>query len=189
MEEFMLGLIPKILYDMVRARVGDAAADALKESIGLPVDRTFRLNDVYPDDGFRRMAAAAQAMLKMPDRELWDAYADAFCRDALQRWPTWWSMSKSARELLERQPTIHNCFATGVQDPAARNAITDKFLVERRQDELVTHYRSPNWLCALYEALARWVLRYYGETAHISQSRCMNRGDPECEIHIRWAPN
>jgi CheY-like chemotaxis protein len=29
--------------------------------------------------------------------------------------------------------------------------------LERRDGELVTHYRSPNQLCGLYKALARWV--------------------------------
>jgi hypothetical protein len=58
-------------------------------------------------------------------------------------------MSRTSREFLERQPTIHNCFATGVRDSEARRAVTDKFRIEKLDQEIVTHYRSPNQLCSM----------------------------------------
>jgi hypothetical protein len=183
----MIGLIQKILLDLVESRGGRAGADEVKRRAGVPIDRTFRLDTVYPDDEWQALFAAACEVLALPRETVLEAYADCFCRDALERWPTWFRMSRTARAFLERQPVIHNCFATGVRDPDARRAVTDKFLLESRVGELVTHYRSPNQLCDLYRALARWILRHYGEEAAIEEVRCMQRGDPECEMHIRWA--
>jgi hypothetical protein len=96
-------------------------------------------------------------------------------------------MSRTARAFLERQPAIHNSFATGARDPATRKAIADKFDMEKRAGELVVHYRSPNRLCGLYIALAGWIIRHYGEQAQITETRCMKRGDPACEVHVRWS--
>jgi hypothetical protein len=54
----------------------------------------------------------------------------------------------------EMQPRIHNTFAVGLQGPEERNAVRDKFRLEKVGDELVVHYRSPNRLCEIYKAIA-----------------------------------
>jgi heme-NO-binding protein len=182
----MVGTIQKILLDMVEGEAGAGAVEEVKRRAGVPEDRIFRLDTVYPDAEWQRLLAAACEVLQVTREQAVELYADYFCRDAVKRWPTWFQMSHTSRELLERQPTIHNCFATGVRDPEARQAVTDKFRIEKLENEIVTHYRSPNQLCDLYEALARWIIHYYGEQATIWQTRCTRRGDPECEIHVRW---
>ena len=182
----MVGTIQKILLDMVEGEADAAAVAEVKRRAEVPVDRVFRLDTVYPDDEWQRLLAAACEVLQVTREQAMEIYARYFCEDATQRWPTWFRMSRSSRQFLERQPTIHNCFATGVRDPEARKAVTDKFRIEKLDKEIVTHYRSPNQLCDLYEALARWIISYYGERATIWQAQCTRRGDPECEIHVRW---
>ncbi len=49
------------------------------------------------------------------------------------------------------------------------------------------HYRSPNQLCGLYTATARWIINHYGDDASIEETKCLKQGDSECEIRIRWA--
>jgi len=73
-----------------------------------------------------------------------------------------------------------------VRDPDSRKAVVDKFRIERFDDKIVTHYRSPNKLCSLYKALARWMFSHYGDEALIEETKCMHRGDEECEIHVIW---
>lgn len=182
----MVGVIQKVLLDLALLRGGPQAVSRIYLAAGIPEDRRFRIDTVYPDDEWQRMLAAACDVLELSPEALETAYAEQFGRDALRRWPVWFSMSRNAREFLERQPTIHNTFATGVRDPEARHGIRDKFRLERREQELITHYRSPNELCGLYKALARWVLRHYEEQATIEEPLCLKRGDAECEIHIRW---
>lgn len=182
----MVGLIQKVLFDLVEQVGGPAAVAEVRLRAGIPDDRNFRIGTVYPDDEWQRLLAATCAVLGKPQDEIERAYAEFFGRDSLRRWPVWFEMSANARQFLERQQTIHNTFATGVRDAGARSDIRDKFRIELHEHEIVTHYRSPNQLCGLYKALARWVLDHYREQAAIEEPRCAKQGDAECEIHIRW---
>lgn len=182
----MVGLIPKVLLDLVETLRGVDAANDMKRRAGIDPERRFRLDTVYPDEEWQRLLSAACAVLEVTQEQAEVAYAAHFMRDAQARWPVWFDMSKTARQFLLRQQTIHNTFATGVRDAEARAGIRDKFRIEEHERELVTHYRSPNELCGLYKALARWVLDHYSETATIDERTCMKRGDAECEIHVVW---
>jgi hypothetical protein len=152
----------------------------------VPPDRVFRIGETYSDDEWQRLLRAACDVLRCSETEAMDAYAEVFGRDALSRFSKWFEISANSREFLERQATIHNVFASGVRDPEARRAVVDKFRIERREREIVAHYRSPNRLCSLYKSLARWMFRHYGDEALIEEQQCMLRGDDECEIHVIW---
>lgn len=182
----MIGIIQKILLDMIETEAGSAGLDRLKREAGIPSDTIYRIDTVYPDGECLKLFEIAGKILSLETPALFERYSGYFCRDALQRWPTWFETSKSSREFLERQPTIHNCFATGLRDAEARKAVTDKFRIERTAEGLITHYRSPNRLCGLYKALGRWIVDYYGERVEIQEPTCMLRGDPQCDIHIHW---
>lgn len=183
----MVGLIQKILFDMVESTAGADAVVEVRRRAGVPADKEFRIDEDYDDEEWRRLLAAACGVLDVTQEQAEKVYADFFFKDMLQRWPMWFQMSKNAREFLERQPRIHNGFATGVQDPEARRSINDKFELEKCNGELVMHYRSPNELCGLYKALARLIINHYGDQASVEETRCLKRGDAECELHIRWA--
>lgn len=171
---------------MVESEVGEDRLSQVMDRAGMPAAYEFRMNEVYPDDQWGRLFKAVCETLNVNEQDAYAQYAVFFIADAQRRWPTWFEMSRTAREFLERQPHIHNGFSTGIQDPDARQAINDKFSLDSAGDELIVHYRSPNKMCGFYEALARAVLAHYGEEAVLEQKRCMRKGDPECEIHIRW---
>jgi hypothetical protein len=182
----MLGLIPKILLKWVTADYGEETALEIRRRAGCPPDLDFRINEVYEDELWVRLVVASLDVLNIPAERLEEGYARYFLKDAQRRWPTWFKMSKNAREFLERHPSIHNNFADGIRDPAECERIKDKFRLERLDNRIVTHYRSPNRHCYLYECLAREVLKLYDEQATIEQPKCVKRGDPECEIWITW---
>ncbi len=182
----MVGLIQKILLDLVDEKAGPEAVAEVKRRAGVAPERIFRIGEVYSDDEWQRLLNAATDVLHASDAELLDAYAERFGRDALRRFPMWFEMCANSRDFLERQATIHNVFASGVRDPDARRAVVDKFRIETRENEVVTHYRSPNRLCGLYKALARWMLRHYGDEGAVEERKCLLRGDDECELHVTW---
>ena len=182
----MLGLIHRTLLSLIESAAGGEAVAEVKRRAGVPEDRAFRMGESYNDDAWQRLLASTCALLNISPAQAEEVFADFFGQDALQRWPTWFAMSKNARQFLERQPAIHNSFATGVHDSAARAAIADKFKLEKRDRELVMHYRSPNRLCGLYMAMARWIIKHYGDHAVVDETRCLKNGDPECELHILW---
>lgn len=183
----MVGLMPKTLLDFVESSAGAERACEVRRLAGISDDRRFRIDEVYDDDEWRRMLDAARVVLDVSQADAERAFADFFFEDALRRWPMWFRMSGTAREFLERQPRIHNGFATGVASPSDREAINDKFTLEQNPGELIMHYRSPNQLCGLYMALARWIINHYGDEATIEETSCLKQGANECEIHIRWA--
>jgi hypothetical protein len=183
----MLGLIQKLLLELVEERAGAEGVSEVMRRAEVPPDRVFRIGEAYSDEEWQRLFRAAVEVLRCGEAEFMDAYAEVFCRDALSRFPKWFEMSANSREFLERQVTIHNVFASGVRDPEARKAVVDKFRIEKHEGEIVTHYRSPNRLCSLYKSLARWMFRHYGDEARIEEPKCMLRGDEECELHVIWS--
>lgn len=185
----MVGIIQKVLMDLVAEDGGPEAVAAVRTAAGVPEDRIFRLGVNYDDAECRRLFEAAAEHLGLEEEAFWERYADAFLRDALRRWPTWFAMSPTAQAFLARQPVIHNCFAAGLRDPHERRAVADKFLLEENvPGELVLTYRSPNRLSALYVALARRVLAHYGEQAEIEVTPLEADGPEEVvRLRVRWA--
>lgn len=183
----MVGLVQKLLMDLIEESAGADAVAEVKRRADVPADRVFRMDEVYDDEEWRRLLVATCDVLELTPDQAEQAFADYFCKDALQRWPMWFQMSKNAREFLLRQPAIHNGFATGVRDAESRQAITDKFEVEEKDQDLVVHYRSPNKLCGLYMKLAKWIINHYGDNATVNEKQCSKNGHAECEIHVQWA--
>lgn len=182
----MVGLIHKMLLDLVEAAAGADAVPEVKRKAGIDESKVFKLDEVYEDAEWQRLLAATCKTLNLSPEDAEAAFADHFFEDALGRWPMWFKMAKTGREFLERQPDIHNNFARSMELPEHRENIGAKFRVDKEDHELVTHYRSPNQLCGLYTALARRILDHYGDEASIEETSCIKNGDDECEIHIRW---
>jgi hypothetical protein len=176
----MLGYPLKLLLNAIESRHGHEAVTQTLAEAGLPADRAYRLNEPYADSEAQRLMTAASQWISVED------IAEVFFRETLVRFPTWFEMCKTSRELLEMQPEIHNTFAVGLQRPNERDAVRDKFRLEKLDDELVVHYRSPNYLCDMYKAIARRVFQHYHDVATIDEPRCMKRGDAECELRLRW---
>ncbi len=182
----MVGLIQKILIDMILGIGGEDALKKIKHAADVPLDKTFQINTVYSDEEWQRLFAATLKVLKLTPEQAEITYGEYFGKDATQRFPTWFKMSKNSYEFLSIQPKIHNCFASSVLDSESRKAINDKFRIEQFPNQLITHYRSPNKLCSLYIVLAKWILNYYHDVALIEEKKCMKSGQDECEIHIQW---
>lgn len=182
----MLGYPFRPLLQAIEAKGGAAAVAEAKRRAGVPPDRVYRMSETYGDEECQRLLAAAGEVLGLGVEETCDLWAAAFLEDTQKRFPAWYRMCADSRALLEYHPEIHNGFAASLKDPEASRAVTDKFRLEKLEQELIVHYRSPNRLCALYRALARRVVALYGDEASIEEARCLHRGDAECEIHIRW---
>ncbi|WP_299396877.1 heme NO-binding domain-containing protein [Pelagibius sp.] len=182
----MLGYPFRPLLQAIEAAGGMAAVGEVKRRAGVPAGRTYRMSEVYSDTECQRVLAAAVDVLGRSAEEICDLWAAAFLEDTQKRFPTWYAMCADARALLECHPEIHDGFAASLTDPEASRAVAQKFRIEKRERELIVHYRSPNRLCRLYRALAQRVIAHYGDAADVEETQCLHRGDPECEFRIRW---
>ena len=176
----MLGYPLKTVMKAIEVRYGREAVERVLAKAGIAPDRVYRLNVPYEDSEAASLFSAASQLLTIEDM------AQAFFDDAVSRFPQWFQMCKTSREFLEMQPVIHNTFALGLQQPQEREAVREKFRLEKLTDELIVHYRSPNRLCDIYQAIARRVFQHYRETGSIDETKCMKRGDYECEMRVRW---
>jgi hypothetical protein len=185
----MIGLIQKILLDMVRELGGTEALQEVKQRTGLAADFEYRIDTDYDNDEARRLLDNACAVLGVDSDTAFKHYAQHFLRDATERFPTFFSISGSARELLGRQPAIHNMLASGLRDAEKRHAINDKFAVRNVPGEpLEVRYQSPNYWCGLYFALAHEAGKHYGERVDIEVAQCRMRGDANCLFRLNFAP-
>ena len=182
----MLGYPFRPLLQAIEDEAGAEAVAAVKHRAGVPPDRTYRISETYADAECQRLLAAACEVLALTVEQTCDRWAEAFLKDTQKRFPAWFAMCANSRALLECHPEIHNGFAASLRDPEASQAVINKFRLEKLERELIVHYRSPNRLCVLYRALARRVVALYGDEADVEETRCLHRGDEECEIHIRW---
>lgn len=53
------------------------------------------------------------------------------------------------------------------------------------EDEVLVHYSSPLKMCAFAEGLIEAAAKDYNEKVSIFQTKCMLKGDSECEIHVK----
>ncbi len=182
----MVGVIHQLFFEFVEKNFGAAAVAEVKKRAGLSPEQSYRMDAAYPDDEWRRILVAAVELSGLDAEQAELAFA-RFCGEALsERMAGFFKGCKSAREFLKRQPSIHNMMASSVTDANAKQKITDKFRLEERDGETITHYASPNRHCTLYRGLAEWVAGYYGERVEVSEAHCQKRGDAECEIHVKY---
>lgn len=183
----MIGLIQKIVIDLVEASGGVDAVAKVRARAELPSDRFYRIGEVYADDEFQRLLAASVEVLGLTEEQFLDAYADKFGNEVKGRFKKFFELAKSSRQFLEFQTTIHNTFASSLADPIERKAVNDKFHVQTIDlNHMITHYRSPNRLCKLYRSLGSWIAKHYGDEISFTEPRCLLHGDDECEIHVHW---
>ncbi len=182
----MVGVIHQLFFEFVEKNFGAAAVAEVKRRAGVAAGQDYRMDAAYPDDEWQRIVGAAVELSGLQAEQAELGFA-RFCGEALsQRMTGFFKGCTSTREFLKRQPGIHNMMASSVTDANAKQKITDKFRLEERNGETVTHYASPNRHCTLYRGLAEWVAGYYGERVEVSESLCQKRGDPECEIHVKY---
>ena len=183
----MIGLIQKLLLDMVREEAGADAASEVKRRTGLAPDFEFRLDTDYDDEQARQLLGHACAVLDASENDVLERFARTFLRSALSHFPTFFALAADSRAFLARQPAIHNMLGSGLRNPQRLKAINDKFSITPHDDGcLEVRYRSPNRWCVLYRALAREVADHYGERLDIATLDCAKRGTQVCVFRLSW---
>lgn len=182
----MVGVMHSLLLNFVRKNWGGQTLEKVVRQANLPADTAYRLDKFYADEEWRALITAAVEVSGLSPESMRFAFARYAGEDLVRRFPGFFRGAKCARDVIKRQPAIHNFIAASVSDPACQKAIMEKFRLEERADETVTYYTSPNQECVIYLGLACWVADHFGEAIEIDERLCQKRGDPVCEIHIRY---
>lgn len=184
----MIGLIQKVLIDLVRDQGGDEAVQAICRRADVPPEREFRIDTDYDDAECLRLIEATGDHFGLDEQTVYRLYADRFIRESRALFPMFYQMSPSARDFLKRQPKVHATLASSLRSEESRDRVRDKFSIEEVGDTLVVTYRSPNRLCGLYEALFERLLEEYGETGRFEVTSCQKHGDPVCTFCLHTEP-
>lgn len=178
----MIGLIQRVLIQVIEDQGGDEALDAICQTVGLSERPDFRIDQDYDDDECLALIQATADHFQLSEETLFRLYADHFIRITRRQFPMFYDMSNSAREFLERQPRIHSTLAASLRDESSRARVRDKFDAWQEGEHIHVLYRSSNRLCGLYEALFYRLLDEFGESGHLSVKACQKRGDAACEF-------
>lgn len=183
----MIGLIQKLVLQMVAEIGGPKALQDVKRLTGLPEDFEFRIDTDYDNQQMREILENACKVLQVNEDAALSAFAEFFLRDAQNRFPVFIAQARTSRELLIHQTTIHNMLGSGLRNAEKLKAINDKFqVIEHNNGDLKVLYRSPNQWCTLYRKLAEGVAEMYHEIITLSTIQCRKRGDKQCAFLIHW---
>lgn len=183
----MIGIIQKVLLDLLEQTGGLALKQAVLARVNLHSDTTFRIDQNYSDEQCLALIHATIAETGLPENDVNQLYAKAFIAEAQRLFPRFFEMSKSSEEFLLRQATVHAVMASGLQHAEERKQVTDKFNATRLSQGIVQiEYRSANRLCGLFKALAHEVADFYNEQVFISCTKCAKKGSDACSFTLQW---
>lgn len=100
-----------------------------------------------------------------------------------KRYPHFFAAHTSARSFIL---TLNDIIHPEVRKLYPGADVPD-FTYELLPDSLVMHYRSQRKMCAFAHGMVEGAADYFGEVAHVAQSKCMHRGDPECVFEIAFS--
>ncbi len=173
----MKGIVFNLLEQVVTREHGEETWDALLEAAQL--DGVYTTVGNYADEDLMTLIGVASSLLGTPP----DALVRWFGCNALHilanRFPAFFDGHDSTLPfLLTLNDIIHpevRKLYPGVDVP--------EFDFDRpSHDVLVIGYSSARKLCALAEGFIQGAAAHYGEEVAIEQTKCMNRGDDECNI-------
>lgn len=184
----MIGVISSLLVEYLDLKHGAQVVDQLRAQMPADHDHRYRIDAYYDESAWQEVYAKAIELVGQ-DRETfeWDFGIYSGIR-LVGEYPTFVQGCTGARDMLLRQPKIHNAIGQSLMDSTVRRAVDMKFNLEPLPDKVIMHYRSPNKMCTYYRSLATWVGDHFGEDTEIHEPRCLKRGDSECEIHVRFTP-
>ena len=180
----MIGVIIKVLINMVEDLTDKQTLDRIYEKAGIESGKEYSINQPYADEEWQRLFNATLEVMSLTEDEAYTAYADAFVIYAEKLFPMWFTIAKSSKDFLLLQPKIHNSFSSGLVDAKSRQKVNDKFSVIEDGDDLVVNYRSPNQHCRLYMKLAHRMAARYHDTLEIKEESCMATGADKCVMRV-----
>jgi hypothetical protein len=178
----MMGHINNMVVQMVRENLGEEGVAKLFEHAQLP-PRHYQPEVIYPEPEFQALFKAAQAVFGVDSDVAEKAFSKYFMHVSPRMFPAIFKHAKSARQMLEKIPSIHRNFPSA----ASQGDYQDKvFIAESTADRIVIEYDSPNHLCLTLQTVAGMVLDYYGETGLVSETACQKQGAPRCRVVVEF---
>lgn len=188
----MLGILVASLVDFLESKGGTALRDRVCARAGMAAGEKVRLDLEYEDAFWQRLYAAALTHMTETGEaarspaEVEREYAFFAGEWLLKRFPGLLHGITSARDMLRRQPLIHNTLGRAHRSPATIRRVDGKFRIQESGDELIVTYSSPNNHPTLYRALVDWVAFKFQERIDITHREERGTGQPVHVFRLRF---
>ena len=81
----MVGLIHKLLFDLIEEMAGMEKVLEVKRMAGVEEDKAFRMDEVYDDDEWQRLFSATCEVLGVTQDQAEEVFAEFFFKDTMKR--------------------------------------------------------------------------------------------------------
>lgn len=177
----MYGMIFSELRKYAEARLGANGWETLLEKAGLKKHLYMTVGE-YPDSEVVALVSAASTVTGLPVPAILEDFG-AFIAPSLMVMyghlmkPTW-----KALDVIENtEGTVHTVVRLqheGAKPPKLKTT-------RLSPQEVLLVYDSPRQMCALAKGIGKGLAQHFKEVLIISETQCMHKGAPRCEIHFR----
>lgn len=177
----MHGVIMAELQKYVETKFDAATWQSLLSQAGLG-SRMYLPIQQYPDEEAVAIVTAASQATGIPADDILEDYGEFIAPDLIAMYRMLVAPEWKTLDVLERtEETIHT--VVRIRNPGA---LPPHLKVERTgPDSVHISYDSPRHMCAVAKGISKGLAKYFDEEISISETSCMNHGDPTCEIDIR----
>jgi hypothetical protein len=176
----MYGLVFAELKKYAEDRFGEGTWPELLHAAG--VDRSVYLNvNEYPDEEAVALLTAAAKRAEQPAAEMQEDFGRFVMADLVQVYgpmikPEWNTLDL----IVNTEAMIHELIRR--KNPEAKPPTLG--CSRESADAVLISYSSPRRMCGFAKGLVHGVAEHYGEQIDVTESSCMERGDPTCSIWV-----
>jgi hypothetical protein len=177
----MHGIIFAELQNYAETKLGKGTWNQLLKKAGLENNVYLPLKE-YPDTEVVGLVGAASSKVGLPVAEVLEDFGE-FIAPALIKmfghllWPEW----KTIDVIDNTEGTVHT--VVRVNNPGARPPSLKT--ARHGKDEVTLVYTSSRQMCTLAIGIGKGLATHFKEKLTITQTMCMHKGAPKCEIVFR----
>lgn len=179
----MKGIIFQLAESIVTQHHGAAVWDQLLTDTGL--DGVYTSLGSYPDEHLGLLVGAASARLGLPANDIVRWLGREAMPHLAGHYPQVFAPHTRARDFVL---TLNSIIHPQVRKMYPGASVPDFDFDASDPDVLVMLYRSERKMCAFGEGLLLGAADHYREELLIEHPSCMHRGDPHCELRLRFRP-
>jgi hypothetical protein len=177
----MYGLIFAELRKYAEDRFGEGTWPELLHAAG--VERQVFLNvNEYSDEEAVALLTAAAERGKQQAAEMQEDFGSFIVADLVQVYGPMIKPEWNTLDLLENtEDMIHELIRR--KNPEAKPPTLG--CSRESANEVLISYSSPRRMCGFAKGLVHGVAQHYGQRVNVTESSCMERGDPTCSIRVK----
>lgn len=179
----MKGIVFHLLHQVVAKQHGEKTWDALLTEAGL--EGAYTSLGSYDDGELFKIVGAASRRLALPPADVVRWFGRGAIPLLAEHYPRVFAPHAQARAFVL---TLNSVIHPEVRKMYPGADVPNFDFDTSSPDVLVMHYRSKRRMCSFAEGLLEGAADYFHETARVEHTQCMHRGDPQCELRIRFEP-